>query len=160
MPEVGDDARVEDVLRKAGEWGGVWPLAPCKELKEVRLRNVGVDERSLWAKELALGVLRKGRFAELKGEAGAYWSGSLEGKAIGEGGSAVVIVVLSEKWFESCESELLSLFVDIDDSLTKVEGFEPAVDGGAGAHDSVGSISYIMAVGISSSIDIDNTLAH
>ena len=56
----GEDARFEDVLRKDGDLGGVASSTPFKELREVRLCNVGVVDRILLPMELELGVLLRG----------------------------------------------------------------------------------------------------
>jgi len=71
MFEVGEEVRWEEVRRNAGDRGGVPPPAPCKELREVRLRSVGVVERSLPPREPKLGARRRGVFVdvfELEGE--------------------------------------------------------------------------------------------
>lgn len=71
MFEVGEEVKWEEVRRKAGDRGGVPPPVPCKELKEVRLRSVGVVDRSLPPREPELGARRRGAFVdafELEGE--------------------------------------------------------------------------------------------
>jgi hypothetical protein len=64
MPAIGEDVRCEDVLRKAGDRGGVHIPVPCKEFMDARLDMVGVVDRSLPPKELELGALLSGEFVE------------------------------------------------------------------------------------------------
>ena len=54
---LGEAARAEEVRRKAGDRGECLPPVPCKELNDVRLRNVGVVGRSLPPIEPELGAL-------------------------------------------------------------------------------------------------------
>lgn len=54
---LGEAARAEEVRRKAGDRGEVFPLVARKEPNDVRLRNVGVVDRSLPPIEPDLGVL-------------------------------------------------------------------------------------------------------
>lgn len=61
---LGEAARAEEVRRKAGDRGEVLPPVPCKEPKDVRLRNVGVIGRSLPPRETELGARRRWAFWE------------------------------------------------------------------------------------------------
>ena len=54
------EERLEGILRRIGDRGGVAPVPPCIELREVRLRNVGVKDRSFDPVELEVVVLWKG----------------------------------------------------------------------------------------------------
>ena len=54
---LGEAARAEEVRRNTGDRGDVLPPPACKEPNDVRLRNVGVVDRSLPPIEPDLGVL-------------------------------------------------------------------------------------------------------
>lgn len=113
---VGEEVRWEEVRRKAGERGGVPPPVPCKELREARLRSVGVVERSLPPGEPEPGALRKGSFVdvfELEGVEVPWRSGLAIGGTTGdEGRSAVAAAVDRDMRFMLCRREAPSLFVD------------------------------------------------
>ena len=108
--------RCDEVLRKAGDRGGVPPPVPCKELRDARLCSVGVVERSLPPRELELGALRRGDFVEWlrpEGEEVPWRSREAMGEAAGnEGGRTVAAAVESERRFMSSRSMAPSLFVD------------------------------------------------
>ena len=107
---LGEAARVDEVRRKAGDRGEVFPPVLCKEPNDVRLCNVGVVGRSLPPSEPELGALRRGGFLE--------WNGLVmvpgnSGAAIGdEGGRGVPAAVESERRFRVSNSAAPLLFVD------------------------------------------------
>lgn len=113
---LGEEAKYDDVRRMAGDRGGVAPPTPCNELRDVRLCNVGVEDRSLPPRELELGVLRRGVRAErvgMEGDAVPSCSWFIEGGTTGEdGGRAVAAAEESESRSILSESKLPSLFVD------------------------------------------------
>ncbi len=113
---VVEDARFEDVLRKDGDLGGVASSTPFKELKDVRLCNVGVVDRTELPTDPELGVLLRGLLGICtcpKGEAARYETPcALDCKTIGELGRGVAAVVLSESRLTLSEIDVPSLFVD------------------------------------------------
>lgn len=115
---VGEDARLEDVLRKDGGLGGVASSTPFKELKDVRLCNVGVVDRTLLPTDPELGVLLRGLLGICtcpKGEAARYEAPCApDCKTIGEVGSGIVAAVLSESRLTLSEIDVPPLFVDTD----------------------------------------------
>ena len=116
MAAFGDDARFEDVLQKEGDLGGVASSTPFKELKEVRLCNVGVVDRTLLPMELELGVLLRGLLGICicpKGEAARDEVPCVPGcNTIGEDGRGVAVAVLSESRLTLSEMDVPLLFVD------------------------------------------------
>ena len=112
-----EEERYEDALRIAGDRGGVIAEAPCKELSEVRLCRVGVEDRSWLLRELELGVLRMGVLTDLvtpgEGEVLSLLLESAIRWATGEEGvSGVSIAVDSESRSKVSASAPASLFVD------------------------------------------------
>ena len=63
------EERLEGIRLITGDLGGVTPLPPFKELNDVLLFNVGVNDRSIDPIELVVDVLRRGA-----GEATFRWS--------------------------------------------------------------------------------------
>lgn len=59
MLGLGEELRKDEVLRIAGDLGGVTPPAPCRELKDARLCKVEVEEGSLPPRDPELGDLLK-----------------------------------------------------------------------------------------------------
>ena len=117
MLAFGDEARVEDVLRKDGDLGGVPSSTPFNELKEVRLCRVGVADRALLPRELELGVLFMGLLGDCtcpNGDAFPWEIFLMPGcETVGELGRGAVVAVLSESRLTLSEMDVPLLFVDI-----------------------------------------------
>ncbi len=119
MLTFGEDEKCEEVRRIPGDRDGVAPPALCNELSDVRLRKVGVVDRSLFPIELELGALRRGVLAGWfepgEGEGFSLWLEATGRWAMGdEGGRGVSIAVENDSRFMLSmlsESIAASLFV-------------------------------------------------
>lgn len=112
---AGDESRFEEERLDRLDRGGVTPPIFCRELTDLLLCNIGVDDRLSWFRELELGVRRTGEYwgTAVPGEEtfrsgfGVFWGDP----AGDEAGSGVAEAVPNERLWRESERDVASLFV-------------------------------------------------